>query len=77
MTSGFERPVIASGVGGFGAIADAVRTTGKLAGLVAWVPIHDPSFLQHGGGCRFNPAWIPEVLERPVTALCCWRAGYR
>ncbi|MDF5980185.1 beta-ketoacyl synthase N-terminal-like domain-containing protein [Pseudomonas aeruginosa] len=59
--------VIASGVGGFHAIAEAVRTTdGK--GPRRLSPFTIPSFLQHGGRPCVDPPWLQGTAGRPGDA---------
>ncbi len=68
--------VIASGVGGFHAIAEAVRTTdGRDRGACRPSPSR-PS-LQHGGRPCVDPPWLQGTAGRPGDRLRGGRAGHR
>lgn len=67
--------IIASGVGGFGAIADAVRTT-DTRGPRRLSPFTAPSFSRQYG-CRpyLDPTWFQGAAWRADHSMCGWRAG--
>jgi hypothetical protein len=72
--------IIGSGVGGFGAIADAVRITDS-RGPRRLVAIHHPFVSgQSGGWACVDPAWLSKAYGRTGDRMCGrgsghWRRG--